>query len=312
MFADTVFLFPLTLRLPNGADVESTLADSAQAGRRFPLRSEVTPVLLTTELDDTIRRCEIAGIRNGVATTARLRPDLGAEAIEVCGGLVAFTGAKSPMSQADRRWNTGTGAPRRHRANRRVLRKVAEPRLASSSRRSRIRRWGANLPLPVLRRREYDNIMASDDFGDRAQRDPRVVVATDFQAWALASVEAFMHPEAPKAGDDLVACIIASSSGVWPLEMRDGETIAATAAMDLQEGCAGLFAGSVVPAFRGRGFHVALINDRIARAREAGASFMRATARPASLRNATSVAAVLRRSTRARCGSARRPIPADE
>ncbi len=129
---------------------------------------------------------------------------------------------------------------------------------------------------------EYDNVMASNDLGDWAQRDPRVVKATDFQAWALASVEAFMHPDVPEPGDELVACVIASSPGVWALQLRDGETIAATAAMDLQEGCAGLFAGSVMAPFRGRGFHLALIYDRIARAREGGASIMRATARPGS------------------------------
>jgi len=245
------------------------------------LRSEVTPVLLTTELEETIRRCEIAGIRNAVATTARLRPDFGAEEIEVCGGLVAFTGIESPMSQAA---GVGTAEPVRREDVEQIV-------TFYESRGTSPRVFVTPFSHPTLGRElaaagfapcEYENIMASDDFGDWAQRDPRVVVATDFQAWAHASAEAFMHPETPQHGDDLIACIIASSPGVWPLEMRDGATIVATAAMDLQQGCAGLFAGSVVPAFRGRGFHVALINDRIARAREAGASFMRATARPAS------------------------------
>lgn len=250
-------------------------------GRRFPIRSEVTPVLLTTELDDKIRRCEIAGFRNGVATTARLRPDLGAEAIEVCGGLVAFTGAKSPMSQA-----VGIGIP--DAVRREDIEQIVE---FYETRGATPCVFVTPFSHPTLGRElaaagfapsEYDNIMASDDLSDRAQRDSRVVVATDLHAWALASVEAFMDPEAPKAGDELVACIIASSPGVWPLEIRDGDTIVATAAMDLQQGCAGLFAGSVAPASRGRGLHIALINDRIARAREAGASLMRATARPAS------------------------------
>jgi len=245
------------------------------------LRFEVTPVLLTTELEDTIRRCEIAGIRNAVATTARLSPGLGAEAIEVCGGLVAFTGVESPMSQA-----VGVGTP--GPAHRDDVEKIVS---FYQSRSTTPRVFVTPFSHPTLGRElaaagftpcEYENIMASDDFGDRAQRDPRVVVATDFQAWARASVEAFMHPETPKPGDDLIACIIASSSGVWPLELIEEDSIVATAAMDLQEGCAGLFAGSVVPAFRGRGLHVALINDRIARARDGGASFMRATARPAS------------------------------
>jgi len=245
------------------------------------LRSEVTPVLLTTELEERIRLCEIAGIRNGIATTARLRPDLGAAAIEVCGGLVAFTGAKSPMSQA-------VGVGMQGRVRREDVKHIVEfyeergttpcvfvTPFAHLS-------LGRELAAAGFVPTEYDNVMASNDLGDWAQRDPRVVKATDFQAWALASVEAFMHPDVPEPGDELVACVIASSPGVWALQLRDGETIAATAAMDLQEGCAGLFAGSVMAPFRGRGFHLALIYDRIARAREGGASIMRATARPGS------------------------------
>jgi GNAT superfamily N-acetyltransferase len=245
------------------------------------LRSEVTPVLLTTELDEAIRRCEIAGIRNAVTTTARLRPDLGAEAIEVCGGLVAFTGAKVPLSQA---FGLGMSEPVRREDVEQIVEfyesRGASPRVfVTPFSHSTL---GRELAAAGFAPCEYDNVMASDDFGDRMQRDPRVIAATDLQGWALASVEAFMHPEAPQTGDELVACIIASSPGVLALEVRDGDAIVATAAMDLQEGCAGLFAGSVAPAFRGRGFHIALIHDRIARAREAGASFMRATAQPAS------------------------------
>lgn len=182
---------------------------------------------------------------------------------------------------SDWRRNARTGATERHRANRRVLR----------TRRTKPCVFVTPFSHPTLGRElaaagfapsEYDNVMASEDLGDWARRDPRVVEATDLQAWARASVEAFMHPQVPKTGDELVACVIASSPGVWPLEVRHGDTIAATAAMDLQEGCAGLFGGSVMAPFRGRGFHLALIHDRIARAREAGASLLRATAQPAS------------------------------
>jgi GNAT superfamily N-acetyltransferase len=238
-------------------------------------------VLLTTELEERIRRCEIAGIRNGIATTARLRPDLGAEAIEVCGGLVAFTGAKSPMSQAV---GVGMQGPV-HRDDVHQIVEFYESRRTTPcvfvtpfSHLS----LGIELAAAGFAPSEYDNVMASDDLGDWAARDPRVVEATDVQAWSRASVEAFMDPDVPKPGDELVACVIASSPGVWPLEVRDGAAIAATAAMDLQQGCAGLFAGSVMAAYRGRGFHLALIHDRIARAREGGALIVRATARPGS------------------------------
>jgi hypothetical protein len=56
-------------------------------------------VLLTRELDEAIRRAEIAGIGRAIETARRLWPDVGAEGIEVAGGLVAFTGVESPLSQ---------------------------------------------------------------------------------------------------------------------------------------------------------------------------------------------------------------------
>jgi hypothetical protein len=52
--------------------------------------------------------------------------------------------------------------------------------------------------------------------------------------------------------------------------------------MDVRDGCAALFAGSTMAAFRNRGWQIAMIRDRIARARDEGARWMRATARPTS------------------------------
>jgi hypothetical protein len=49
---------------------------------------EAVPVLLTKQLDETIRRAEIAGIGRGIESAWRLQPDAGAESIEVAGGLI--------------------------------------------------------------------------------------------------------------------------------------------------------------------------------------------------------------------------------
>ena len=57
-------------------------------------------MLLTLELNETILRCEIAGIRSGIETVRRLYPEVGADSIEVAGGLAAFTGVNSPLTQA--------------------------------------------------------------------------------------------------------------------------------------------------------------------------------------------------------------------
>lgn len=238
-------------------------------------------MLLTRELDEVIRRCEIAGIRTGVATMQRLRPEIGAEAIEIAGGLVAFSGAESPLSQAV---GVAAAAP--------IARDEVECIIKFYQTRGTAPRvFVTPLSHPTLGRElaaagfapcEYESVLASNEFERHARVDARSGVAADLHEWSRASAEAFVHPAALKPGDELIALTIASSLGVLPLEMREDGAIVATAAMDVRDGCAGLFAGSVVANFRGGGRHCALIRDRIARARDAGARFMRATARPAS------------------------------
>ncbi len=52
--------------------------------------------------------------------------------------------------------------------------------------------------------------------------------------------------------------------------------------MDVRGDCATLFGGSTLTSFRKHGLHGALIRERIAQARDAGARFMRAGATPGS------------------------------
>ena len=91
-----------------------------------------------------------------------------------------------------------------------------------------------------------------------------------------------MDVEILKPDDDRIAILLASSDGVCALAGYEDDTIVATAAMDLRGECSAFFAGSTLAAFRGRGWHLAMIRDRIARSREMGVRFMRATARPSS------------------------------
>ncbi|HEX3370647.1 MAG TPA: hypothetical protein VHS56_13795, partial [Candidatus Cybelea sp.] len=133
---------------------------------------------------------------------------------------------------------------------------------------------------------EYENVLVSDDFETYSRRDDRVSVATNLDDWAAASMKGFLGDEA-EGGDPRVGLILASSEGTVALAGRDGETIASTAIMSVRGECAFFFAGATVPEFRRRGWHLALVRDRIARARHAGVRVMRATARPgtASERN---------------------------
>ncbi|MGP8099720.1 MAG: GNAT family N-acetyltransferase [Candidatus Cybelea sp.] len=126
-------------------------------------------------------------------------------------------------------------------------------------------------------------LLAANDLIDHAQRDDRIGVAKDIAAWAKASAAAFLEREKLEPGDDVIALILATAEGTIALEVREGERIIATAAMSVIGNNAALFAGSTLTAFRRQGWHTALISDRVARAREAGASLVRATAGPESV-----------------------------
>lgn len=227
------------------------------------------------DVAETIRRCEIAGIHCAIATTCSLFPEAAAEGIEIAGGLVAFTGADSPLSQA-----YGIVAPvsaddvatitafyvMRGATPRVFVFPFSDPSLASQ--------LAAAGYAPV----EYENVLASDSFDSYAAYDDRIGIASDLDAWAVASAQAFTGRDVLGPADLGVARTIAFSERVYPTQACVNGTIVATAAMDLKDGCAGFFAGSTMPAFRGRGWQIAMIRDRIARARDGGAHFMRATA----------------------------------
>ena len=199
----------------------------------------------------------------------------------MAGGLVAFTGVESPFSQA-----IGIGAFAPVTNN-----EIGQITAFYESRGSTPRVLVTPLSHPSLGRAlaaadyapsEYVNVLASDKLDAFALRDDRIAAAKDLDAWARASAQAFKDREKLVAGDEFVALVIASSEGVCPLEAREGGAIVATAAMDRRAASAGLFGGATLFDFRRRGWHVRLIRDRIARARDAGARFARASARPAS------------------------------
>jgi hypothetical protein len=249
-----------------------------QCGRSHRDR-EATPVLLTRELDDTIRRDELAGIRCGIETMRRLAPDVGAGSIEVAGGLIAFTGIESPLSKA---YGVAMLGPV-------TLVEVARITEFYESRGTTPRVFVNPLADPTLGRclaaagyvpAEYLSVLICDDLETHAQRDDSIAIARDAREWARASSRGFVGREEPDFEDD-IAIVLVSSEGVCALEAREHDTIVATAAMDIRGESAALFAGSTMVRFRHRGWHKKMIRDRIARAREAGARFVRGSALPA-------------------------------
>jgi GNAT superfamily N-acetyltransferase len=126
------------------------------------------------------------------------------------------------------------------------------------------------------------SLLASADLFGHAQRDERIDVARDLAAWARASATAFLERDELEPGDDRIALILATTDGTIALEARKGNAIVATAALAVRGEHATLFAGSTHPAFRRQGWHTELIRDRVARARDAGARLVHATAGPGS------------------------------
>ncbi len=246
--------------------------------RALSARFEVTQVLLTRELYETIGRAEVDGIRRSIAGMQRLYPNAGAESIEVGGGLAAFTGVDSPLSKT---FGLGTFGPARaediprishfYASRNAVARVFVTPFLDPAVSRTLV----AAGYTPV----DYDSVMVAVDPDRHALRDDRIVLASDFDAWARASAHGFMGPD---ASDDSLARIIGSSESVTPLEVREDGEIAATAAFSVSGDCAAFFAGSTLLQFRNRGLQLALIRDRLARARESGAQIIFASAEPAS------------------------------
>jgi GNAT superfamily N-acetyltransferase len=238
-------------------------------------------IFLTRELEATVLQSELAGIACAIATVQRLYPETRAEGIEVAGGLAAFTGADSPLSQA---YGVGASVPvraaditritefyeSRNATPRVFVTPLSDPSLATA------------LAAAGYAPSEYVNSLFSNDADSCARRDQRIEIAEDLDAWARASKEGFADRPSLVHDDYRVAATLAASEGVVSLELRVDGAIAATAAMDVRAGCATLFAGSTVPAFRRQGLHAAMIRDRMARARDIGVRFMRTTATPAS------------------------------
>jgi len=238
-------------------------------------------LFLTPELHESIGRAEIIGIRSTTAAVQRLFPEAHAASIDVAGGVAAFAGADSPLSKA---FGLGTFGPvsagdvacvsefyeSRNAVARIFVTPLADPAL------------GATLTQAGYKPAEYDSVMVAVDPDRHALRDDRIAVATDVGAWARASLNGFVDRDR-NLHDDSLARIVGSAQGVIQLEAREDGTIVATAALTVRGECASLIAGSTLREFRRRGWQLALIRDRIARALDAGARIIFAAAAPASV-----------------------------
>lgn len=238
-------------------------------------------VLPTRELASLIEASERTLLLGFYHAAKRLRPDAGFERIEIAGGIATFFGTASPLSQAT---GLGLSAPVSTSDIERLTRfyhergapaRVSVNPLASLSLERELANAGYS---PIV----YNNVLAMDTVKTTAQRDARISEETDAAAWGRASARGFSNRYANEEDGSFLAMTIALGTGVTALSARESGQIVATGAMCVHDSLASLFAGSTLDEHRRNGYHRAMIVDRIARAREAGARYARTAAPVAS------------------------------
>ena len=126
---------------------------------------------------------------------------------------------------------------------------------------------------------EYENALCADLAAASAARDARVEVPGDHKAWAEYSARGFSQNGEPDEPLVFAALLMASHPQVTPLLLRVNGVAATTGCLAVEDdGIAAFFASSTLAESRGRGYHRAMIEDRLARAKVAGATLVRATA----------------------------------
>ncbi|HEY1976017.1 MAG TPA: hypothetical protein VGG89_05725 [Candidatus Baltobacteraceae bacterium] len=233
--------------------------------------------LPTRELAALIEASECRLLRGFLESAKRFRPDGGFDCLEIAGGLATFTGVGSPLSQATSialndpvtgaeieqltRFYRDRGAPPRVWVN-----PLADPSLE--------RELAGAAYVPRVR----NNVLAVDLSTAAAARDERIAEESDRTAWGRASYEGFSNRYLTGDEGIFLATTIASQTGIVALAARNGDAIVATGALIVYEELASLIAGSTLDGHRGNGYHRAMVLDRLARAREAGARYARASA----------------------------------
>ena len=231
---------------------------------------------------DALEGAEVAGLRQCVTNASLRFPELRPYACEIGGGVAAFAGVNSPISEA-----LGVGLwQRAGRAEGDALtafyrERGAQPRVRLSpyADPAFVRALIALGYVPL----EYENPMAADAAAIGTRRDPRVTLMRDANEWSAATGSAFLDGAPCDESNLVVGLMICTPPETTALEIREAEAIVASGCMDVQGAIAGFYGAGTAPAFRGRGLQKALILDRAARALERGARFCRVTTRPGSI-----------------------------
>jgi GNAT superfamily N-acetyltransferase len=227
------------------------------------------PSLDTQIVGRAAERADVRGKVETVRAAKRIAPQLGAELLEIAGGVAAFAGVGSPLSEAsglDLAGQVSDGdvaaVTAFYERNGSPARIVVSP-LGGVNLAQRLAAAGYR---PV----ELQNLLAAAIDRVAHRRDARITESRDPAEWGRASAAGFIERE-PEESEALVGEILAAVRSVTTLEVRQNGTIVATAAMDVQGDYAALFAASTAPSVRRTGLQRSLILDRVARAHERGA-----------------------------------------
>jgi GNAT superfamily N-acetyltransferase len=227
------------------------------------------------------------GIMQCVETQARLQPEVGAAALPVADGLAAFVGAHSPItSVVNLGMNSAVTAEDMEKAE------------------SFFRERGANVSvklcpfahpslLPLLNERGYHPVeltsilfrsIASEECFPSPPPSILLSIAEPFEEelWYRTVGQGFAGDEQTTTlHDDIGRIIFNQPLSTCLLARADGQ-VAGGAAMSSQDGTAALFGSSVLPKFRNRGVHAALIAARLAIIAKSGCDLVRFETAPGS------------------------------
>jgi hypothetical protein len=235
---------------------------------------------ITRDLCTSIERAEVAELEHLLLNARKQFPEILPDAVQIGGGVAIYAGVDSPLSEAtgigidSRAGKAEVDALTRYYAERDMSARVRVSPLADGN-------FVRALVSRGFEPLEYENLLVADLAALDTQRDVRVENARNLLAWSRASAEAFAKRE-PTAKEVQVAALICTVPENTPLEVREGNTIVATACMSVNGDVASFFAASTQSARRGRGLHRAMVADRMARAVELGAKLARVTASPAT------------------------------
>jgi hypothetical protein len=233
-------------------------------------------------IDEAIHRAKIATTRKLLKAARRVVPEVAPACIEVADGIASFTGVDSPLSFADEIGALGLVTRKdiaevtaffksRGATPRVIVTPISDPSLEAE--------LTAAGYVPGAHRQAA---LVCTDISREIARDARIEVAKDLAVWASASGRAFYGGDELTPSQNNLALILGTTEGAIPLEGHDGAAIAVTGTLLLDDASAVFLGGATDPAFRCRGWQLALIRDRVARAREGGARLLRAAAGPGS------------------------------